>query len=688
MANKRKLRPFYRRLTRRIGIAQLIVMALASYLIYILAVNITKEEEFEVYQGFLKHTQKDIRRILSDVYVGTRNHVPEIEEHLNQPDKMYDIMERVVELNPHVRSCGLSFVADYYPQKGHWFCPYAVRGEDGTIERRTIGDDQHDYLKAEWFVDALKADSSYWSKPFFESNDTIVPLVSYMIPIHNKQGKTVAILGADLSLTWFSGKLMRGRGLVSKDTINIKADKNKGTGQDDEDGDDGISTVRDLQAFACYTFVINHDGTFIAHPDSAYAIKKNYFVMAKEANDTIGDSIGRQMVMGQSGIYRNEEGKETYFKFFDVDDANVYLAYMPIDRTDWSVGLVVPRIMIDVVAIAFGVIFVILIGLALLVVRFVGKFVAKRATRPLSQLAESANEVAKGNFNAPLPQLKHYDEIHLLRDSFEEMQHALGHYMDELKETTASKAAIENELKVAHDIQMSMLPKTFPPYPERDDIDIYGSLTPAKDVGGDLFDFFIRNEKLFFCIGDVSGKGVPASLVMAVTRSLFRNISAHVAEPDEIVKTLNNAMAEGNDTNMFVTAFVGVLDLATGRLEYCNAGHNYAMLIGNLVSTLPCDPNLPIGVMPDMAFTKQQLAIEPETTIFLYTDGLNEAEDPNHALFGMQRIIHIAETMVKEDKNDPTTIINQMIEGVHRFVDDAEQSDDMTILAIKYGKRR
>ena len=344
--------------------------------------------------------------------------------------------------------------------------------------------------------------------------------------------------------------------------------------------------------------------------------------------------------------------------------------------------------MIDIVAIVFGVVFVILIGLALLVVRFVGKFVAKRATRPLSQLAESANEVAKGNFNAPLPQLKHYDEVRQLRDSFEEMQHALGHYMDELKETTASKAAIENELKVAHDIQMSMLPKTFPPYPERDDIDIYGSLTPAKDVGGDLFDFFIRNEKLFFCIGDVSGKGVPASLVMAVTRSLFRNIAAHVAEPDGIVRTLNDAMSDNNDTNMFVTFFVGVLDLESGHLSYCNAGHNYAMLIGQMVSSIPCDPNLPVGAMPGMPFTKQEITLEPETTIFLYTDGLNEAEDPGHALFGVQRIIRIAEAMVKEGKNDPTTITNQMIEGVHRFVDDAEQSDDLTILAIKYGKRR
>ena len=687
MSKKRKLRPFYRRLTRRIGIAQLIVMALASYLIYLLAEDNAKDEQLETYKGYLDVTKRDVNRILSDVYVGTKNHVPEIEEHLDQPDRLYDIMERVVELNPQIRSCGLSFVADYYPQKGHWFCPYAVRGEDGKVVRRTIGDAQNDYLKADWFVEALEADSSYWSKPFFESNDTIVPLVSYMIPIHNKQGKTVAILGADLSLTWFGGKLMRGRVLRGEDPDTFRVNIQRMKNQDDDSEVDERRTFRDMMEFGCYTFIIDHDGTYIAHPDSSYAVRKNYFEMAKETNDTIDDHIGRLMVEGKSGFYCDAEGEESHLDFFDFDEMNVYVCYQPIAHTDWSIALVVPRFIIDFVAIVFGVIFLILIGLALLVVRFVGRFVAKHATRPLSQLAASANEVAKGNFNAPLPKLKHYDEIRLLRDSFEEMQHSLTHYIDELKETTASKAAIENELKVAHDIQMSMLPKTFPPYPERDDIDIYGSLTPAKDVGGDLFDFFIRKEKLFFCVGDVSGKGVPASLVMAVTRSLFRNIATHVAEPDEIVKTLNNAMSEGNDTNMFVTLFVGVLDLQTGVLDYCNAGHNYAMLIGNLVSTLPCDHNLPVGAMPDMTFTKQEMTIEPGTTIFLYTDGLNEAEDPSHALFGVQRIIRLAESLVKEGKNDPTTIINEMIAGVHRFVDGAEQSDDMTILAIKYIKK-
>ena len=682
MSKKRKLRPFYRRLTRWIGLSQLIVMALASYLIYLLAAEVFKEEEFDMYEKSLQVTEKDVRRVLSDVYVGATNHVPEIEANLDHPDKLHNIMQRVVELNPHIRSCGLSFIADYYPQKGHWFCPYAVKDEDGKIECSTIGDSKHDYLNAAWFTEALEADSSYWSKPFMDSRDTITPLVSYMVPIHNKQGKTVAILGADMSLYKFSGRLMRGLSLKG-DTVHVSYTRGE---QDDDNSANSFRTLK--EQLGSFYFIIDHDGTYIAHPDSGYVIRKNYFELAKATNDTIDDHVGRLMVAGKEGIFKDKEDNGCHFDFFDLESSEVYMFYMPIEHTNWSIAMAVARYSIDALAIGFGFIFLILIGLALLVVRLVGRFVAKRVTRPLGQLAASADEVAKGNFNAPLPQLKHYDEVHLLRDSFEEMQHSLTHYIDELKDTTASKAAIENELKVAHDIQMSMLPKTFPPYPERDDIDIYGSLTPAKDVGGDLFDFYIRNEKLFFCVGDVSGKGVPASLVMAVTRSLFRNISAHVAEPDEIVKTLNNAMAEGNDTNMFVTLFVGVLDLATGLLEYCNAGHNYAMLIGNLVSTLPCDPNLPIGVMPDMTFTRQQLTIGPETTIFLYTDGLNEAEDPNHVLFGVQRIIRIAELMVKEGKNDPTTIINEMIEGVHRFVDDAEQSDDMTILAIKYGKRR
>jgi sigma-B regulation protein RsbU (phosphoserine phosphatase) len=390
------------------------------------------------------------------------------------------------------------------------------------------------------------------------------------------------------------------------------------------------------------------------------------------------------MVEGRTGAYSKNGVLIQSIKFFDSDVWPVYIFYEPVENTNWSIASVVPSPMVDILAIGMGVIMIVLIAIALFITRFVGRFVIKRATKPLKQLAASADEVAKGNFSAPLPRIKHNDEIHQLRDSFESMQHSLKNYIEELKETTASKAAIENELKVAHDIQMSMLPKTFPPYPERNDIDIYGVLTPAKDVGGDLFDFHIRNEKLFFCIGDVSGKGVPASLVMAMTRSLFRNISSHIEEPHLIVKTLNAAMADGNETNMFVTLFLGVLDLHTGLLRYCNAGHNSPLVIGHDVSVLNCHPNVPIGVLDDWDYTCQEKQFEPQHAIFLYTDGLNEAEDVGHAQFGNNRMFRVAETCLADGQVEVATLINKMSEAVHRFVGDAEQSDDLTMLAIKF----
>jgi sigma-B regulation protein RsbU (phosphoserine phosphatase) len=307
----------------------------------------------------------------------------------------------------------------------------------------------------------------------------------------------------------------------------------------------------------------------------------------------------------------------------------------------------------------------------------------RRATLPLKQLSVSADEVAKGNFHTQLPVIEHDDEIKLLRDSFDTMQHSLSQYVKQLTTTTAQKAAIESELHVARSIQMSMLPKTFPPFPERSDIDIFGQLTPAKAVGGDLFDFYLNDNQLFFCVGDVSGKGVPASLVMAVARSLFRNISAHIAEPHRIVTSLNEALADGNETNMFVTLFVGVLNLENGCLSYCNAGHNEPILISDSVQFMACDPNLPVGIETHWDFTLQETQLAPGTTLFIYTDGLNEAENAVQEQFGDNRMLAKAGELLAESLT-AKQIVNEMTDAVHRFVGDAEPSDDMTMLAIQY----
>ena len=249
---------------------------------------------------------------------------------------------------------------------------------------------------------------------------------------------------------------------------------------------------------------------------------------------------------------------------------------------------------------------------------------------------------------------------------------------------------VKNELHIARSIQMSMLPKSFPPYPDREDITIYGQLTPAKEVGGDLFDFYIRDDKLFFCVGDVSGKGVPASLVMAVTRALFRTISAHESQPERIVSQISDTIAEENETSMFVTMFVGALDLKTGHLSYCNAGHDAPLLIskdGKRIGLLTVESNLPVGIMKGWEYKGQENAIDGGTTIFLYTDGLTEAEDKGHGQFGEERIMNVAQRVCTEGDITPQALIKQMVKAVRSFVGDAEQSDDLTMMAIQYNPK-
>ena len=248
-----------------------------------------------------------------------------------------------------------------------------------------------------------------------------------------------------------------------------------------------------------------------------------------------------------------------------------------------------------------------------------------------------------------------------------------------LEKAKEARSRIESELTIARGIQMSMIPKIFPPFPERSDIDIYATIVPAKEVGGDLYDFYIRDDKMYFCIGDVSGKGVPASLVMAVTRSLFRTVSAHEKSPGRIVTEMNNSMSDMNESNMFVTFFCGVLDLATGHLRYCNAGHNAPVILNTGKSLLPVTANIPLGIMPGMVFQEQEIDMRYDDAIFLYTDGLTEAENIRHELFGEERMME-ALTGLKGSREH----LEIMQKEVALFVDGAPQSDDLTMLIIHY----
>jgi sigma-B regulation protein RsbU (phosphoserine phosphatase) len=232
---------------------------------------------------------------------------------------------------------------------------------------------------------------------------------------------------------------------------------------------------------------------------------------------------------------------------------------------------------------------------------------------------------------------------------------------------------------------MSMLPLNSGSFPERDDINVLGLLKPAREVGGDLYDFFVRDEKLFFCIGDVSGKGVPSALVMSVAHALFFSTSSHESNPAYVMRIINETACRNNETNMFVTFFIGVLDLPTGRLRYCNAGHDAPIVIGKEdVKLLPVKANLPLGVIDDYQYEGQEACIEPGSSLFLYTDGLTEAMDKQHNQFGLQRAFDTLEHYCGMDNVTLEEMLQSVSVAVEEFVDGATQSDDLTLMAVHY----
>jgi sigma-B regulation protein RsbU (phosphoserine phosphatase) len=260
-----------------------------------------------------------------------------------------------------------------------------------------------------------------------------------------------------------------------------------------------------------------------------------------------------------------------------------------------------------------------------------------------------------------------------------------------LIESLEKNQRMESELQIASTIQTAMLPKVFPPFVDRPDVNLYGMVHPAKEIGGDLYDFYVRHEKLFFCVGDVSGKGVPAALVMATTRSLFRSITAHDEAPEVIMRKMNRAFVDQNTQEMFLTLFLGVLDCKTGKLAYCNAGHNAPVRIQNTdrsadrIQMLEVVPNLPLGIEPEFEFLAQHTQLHYNDVLFIYTDGLTEAENSLHEQFGEQRMMDtLASEQLRANGYNPLELVHTMRKNVAAFVDGAEQSDDLTMMAIRY----
>ena len=372
---------------------------------------------------------------------------------------------------------------------------------------------------------------------------------------------------------------------------------------------------------SAYSLMASGTGHLMVCPAPALVMNYTIQEIAKDMDDDAALGVANAMLAGEKGsrLIRDKGKKE-------------YVFYAPIDRAGWSMAIVVPykEIYADVHKVGFLVILLQLVGIFLMGYIL---YAAARNQRRLQDVSEK-------------------------------------------------KSRIESELQIARNIQMAMLPKTFPHYPESKDIDMAGEIVPAKEVGGDLYDFFIREEKLYFCIGDVSGKGVPASLVMAVTRSLFRSVSAHETSPLRIVTLMNDSMSETNENNMFVTFFLGVLDLTTGHLRYCNAGHNAPVRMGpGLAEPLDVVPNLPLGIMNGMRYKEQETDLATGEGLFLYTDGLTEAENVDHVLFGDQKML---EAVSRHGGEKAGAQLQSMADEVKAHIHGCEPSDDLTMLVVRF----
>ena len=590
----------------------------------------------------LDKTSLRVEGILNRVEVASNMTKWLVQRHPDKADSMFVYSRGMLLNNPDFYNCSIAFEPYYFKEKGRYFSAYTKHIGDSL---RTIqgGSDHYQYFFTDWYLMSQLLGKPCWTEPYMDldvTTNTSEMVTSYCQTIKNSEGQVIGVINTSLSITWLSQT---------------------------------ISAVKPYPN--SYSIMIGRGGTYFVHPDTTKITRQTIFTQTLEHPDTAMTALGYAMQRGEEGV-----------KHMNIDGKESYVFYKPLGQTGCSMAIVCPEsdIFSGFDRLRRTIMTIVTVGLLLMLYLFIR--IITRELKPLRRLAKEAETIASGQFDAVLPDFQRTDEIGQLSQSFGNMQQSLVKYIDELKTTTAQKASIESDLRIASDIQMGMLPEKFPTKNDRDDVQLFASLTPAKEVGGDLFDFYFRDDKLFFCIGDVSGKGAPASLFMAVTRSAFRTVSAHETMPNHIVETINKTIADMNKMNMFVTLFVGVLDLPTGLLHYCNAGHDAPLLVGAGVGELPCDSNIPVGFMPDWEYTLQEAEIYTGTTIFLFTDGLTEAMNAENEEFQMDRITDVATKALANQQQEPHQLISLMTDAVHAFVGEAEQSDDLTMMGIQYIK--
>ena len=384
-----------------------------------------------------------------------------------------------------------------------------------------------------------------------------------------------------------------------------------------------------------------------------------------------------------SKILSGEEG-------ISLTDSRIYYAYTPITRTGWKLCVRIPEsVILDPIndmnrnIILTIIMFIMAFVVILAAVAVIAKAFSEKLTKPIIALGQDVKEISSGNLDYRA-EIRSNDEIGDLAQSFNDMAASLKDYVKNLAAVTAEKERIGAELNVATQIQADMLPRIFPPFPDRTEFDIYATMNPAKEVGGDFYDFFlIDDDHLALVIADVSGKGVPAALFMVIAKTLIKNRAQMGGTPSEILADVNEQLCEGNDAELFVTVWLGILEISTGHVAASNAGHEYPAVCkkGGKYELFKTKQSPAVATMEGIRFKPSEFTLEPGDNLYIYTDGVAEATNINDELYGTDRMLEVLDTTLEMDSHD---ILITVKKSVDDFTGEAPQFDDVTMLSLRY----
>jgi sigma-B regulation protein RsbU (phosphoserine phosphatase) len=549
------------------------------------------------------------------------------------------LLKKCLRLNPNIYGSAIALAPGEDDKAAGFRILYAWR-EGARIRTMERSQPEQDY-QSDWFYLPYYLSEPVWTDPYVDTDvDTL--MITYCTPVRIGE-RTVAVITCNLALKDLQTSLS------------------------------GLELGRHGRPV-----LVSQFGKLILHPRSEW-MRKETFVSLAEGAATAADrdtllSISRHLADSTAGSFR----------FRQVGTRNhAWLYFDSIPLTGWKIGFIIPedQILAPVVRLGVKTLLIAVGGILLLLIP--AFLIARTITRPLTVLSGAAEKLAQGDFEVSLPVNDRADEIGRLIAAFDRMRTDLKSYISELTHTTAEKEKIASELSIAREIQHSILPKIFPPFPQRSGLDLYAVLTSAREVGGDLYDFTLLDDnRLYLCIGDVSGKGVPASLFMAVGKTLLKSTIQTLQDPAKTLFHVNNELAQGNETCMFITAFCAILDLRTNELTYANAGHNPPVLFDRHQTRfldLACSP--PLAAMSDSEFRNERLTLPADAKLLLYTDGVTEAMNPAKELFGEDRLL---ELLREQPRQTAEGCVGMLVKGVRDFAQGAEQSDDITLLCLSY----